>query len=213
MITGILLAAGYSRRFGNQKLLQPLSDNSVSGVTRQPMGLMAAQKLLPAVDKMVVVIRLETQLEAKLAMRTDEPKAKLLQELYAKAGIQTLVCQNANIGMSESIKAGVKATADSTAWLIALADMPFIQTPTIAAVAKLLRQGRSLVRPAYQGKPGHPVGFSQTHFEELMQLQGDRGAQDILHRHKHSLTLLPCEDRGVILDIDTPAQLQQLSPG
>ena len=47
-------------------------------------------------------------------------------------------------------------------WVVALADMPWIRTETIAAVADALARGAMIAAPDYAGVRGHPVGFAAT---------------------------------------------------
>lgn len=181
-ITGILLAAGYSRRFGSDKLLHPLADQT-------PMALLAARHLRAAVDDLLIVTR---------------PASKILIDLLQQEQFSVVTCEEAATGMGASLACGIKASANAQAWLIALADMPFIQVQTIEKLADLLRQGAAIVAPQYQGRRGHPVGFHRQFYQPLSQLHGEQGARLLLQRHHNQLTLLTCEDQGTIWDIDVP---------
>jgi len=181
-ITGILLAAGYSRRFGSDKLLHPLADQT-------PMVLAAARHLKAAVDNLLIVTR---------------PSSKTLIELLQREQFSVITCEQANTGMGASLACGIKASANAEAWLIALGDMPFIQIQTIEKLANLLRQGAAIVAPQYQGQRGHPVGFHQQFYQPLSQLQGEQGARLLLQCYHHQLTLFTCEDQGTVRDIDIP---------
>ena len=44
--------------------------------------------------------------------------------------------------------------------------------------------------------------------EDLLALQGDRGAREVIDRHAANCLPLETGDRGVLADIDTPADLQ-----
>ena len=183
MIVGVLLAAGAGRRFGGGKLLYPLPDGT-------PIGVAAAASLLPACDRLLAVVR-----------RGDDELAALL----AGAGCEIVVCPEAEAGMGHSLASGVRASADASAWLVALADMPFIAGASHQAVASCLRAGASLVACAYRGQRGHPVGFSDAWLTQLMVLEGDQGARAILGQHH--VTLCDVDDPGVIQDIDRPEDL------
>lgn len=184
-ITGILLAAGYSHRFGTNKLLYPLSDGT-------PIAITAVRKLSAAVDKTLVVVSPEsTEL------------TKLLHE-----NLQIVTCAEAKAGMGASIACGVKASLEADAWIIALADMPFIQLATIQKLVNLLHQGKAVVAPKYQERRGHPVGFSQTFRTQLTQLTGDMGARKLLNSPE--VTLFPCEDAGIHQDIDTQQDINYM---
>lgn len=104
-------------------------------------------------------------------------------------------------GLGESIALGIKNTSYLDGWLIQLADMPYISSELFMSVANNLNQ-YSLVRPVYNGQPGHPVGISAKYYSELIQLTGDEGAKSIL-RH-HFVYELEINDKSVIKDIDYP---------
>ncbi len=103
-------------------------------------------------------------------------------------------------GMGDSIAAAVAATAASAGWLILPADLPLIQADTLRAVALAL-QRHTVVLPIYRGQRGHPVGFSASCRQALLDLKGDRGAADIVR--SHSAHQFNVDDQGCVTDIDT----------
>ncbi|WP_123104015.1 nucleotidyltransferase family protein [Acidithiobacillus sulfuriphilus] len=185
VIAGVLLAAGASRRFGSPKLLQPLAGGT-------PMALASAHALMGGTDRLIAVIR---------------PEDEALARLFADHDVPVLPCPESSQGMGRSIVCGVRASAEADAWIIALADMPFIQKGTIQGVAELLRDGAVLAAPLYAGRQGHPVGFSRSLGSSLCKLEGDEGARGIVAQHLDGLRLYPCSDSGVHRDIDTPEDL------
>ena len=106
----------------------------------------------------------------------------------------------ASDGMGSSLACGVAACLKVDGWLIAMADMPWIQPATINQIALALREGRSLVAPRFEDQRGHPVGFHHRLGAELIKLHGDKGARAIVEQHA-------TDDPGVLLDVDTPADL------
>src|SRR3712207_5686187 len=95
-------------------------------------------------------------------------------------GIIAVNCDSAQLGISASIDAGIRAAPDAHAWLIALADMPWIRPRTIRALAYMLKAGAEVAAPVYRGRRGHPVGFARSFKTELLKLNGDRRARDLL---------------------------------
>ncbi len=190
MKRGILLAAGFSRRFGANKLLQPLAD----GV---PLALAAARRLRAALPEVLAVVN---------------PRDPELARLLAEDGFPVAVCPRARDGMGASLAWAVKRTSRADAWIVALADMPCIQPQTIARVADAIDRPTALAAPAFRGRRGHPVGFGRAYFEELARLAGDEGARSILRDHAERVRWLACEDPGIVADIDTPADLRSVVP-
>ena len=184
---GILLAAGESQRFGSNKLLYPVTDNT-------PMLLHTARKLATVLPGSIVVI------SQKLMPYTDQ-----LEQLK-QMGLRVVINENAEHGMGSSIACGVRASQDAPGWLITLADMPYIKTETIALLADKLGNGAGIVAPVieYEGEQrrGHPVGFSQRYKDELLALDDDIGARHVIANHKSELELVPTHDAGVTVDVD-----------
>jgi len=189
-IRGILLAAGYSKRFGSNKLLQTLPTGMPEAGT--PIGLAAARHLLDALPESIAVVR---------------PRAQKLGKLLRDAGCNTVVCKNAGEGMGTSLAAGVRAAADAHGWVVALADMPFLRPETVRVIAKALSEGAAIAAPAYRGERGHPVGFARRFLDELSALHGDQGAKELIAEHPDWVTLYEVDDPGVLRDVDRPSDL------
>jgi molybdenum cofactor cytidylyltransferase len=189
MIVGLLLAAGAGSRFGGDKLLQPLPDGT-------PIGLAAARNLLQGVDQVVAVVR---------------PGDEELALILCTAGLRVEICHDAAHGMGASLAHGVRSAGDADGWLIALADMPFIQSQTIRSVARLIESGASIAAPFHRAKRGHPVGFSRAFFKPLSRLHADYGAHDLLTAHATDIHSFHCNDSGILADIDSPLDLERVS--
>jgi molybdenum cofactor cytidylyltransferase len=110
-------------------------------------------------------------------------------------------------GMGDSIAAGVAARPGAGGWLIMPADMPLAKPASMAAVAAAL-PSHPVAYAQYRGRRGHPVGFGAELFSELVRLSGDEGARRILARYPGQAVEL--DDAGVLLDMDTEADLASL---
>jgi len=179
---GILLAAGKSQRFNSNKLLHPIVNNT-------PMLLVAAQKLANVLPDSIVVI---------------SPRLQPFTEQLEQLGLRVVVNQQAEQGMGSSIACGVKASQYASGWLIALADMPYIKSETHTLLAGKLAEGAKMVAPQFNQQRGHPVGFSNVYLDELLLLNKDIGARNIIKSHQEQLELILTDDEGVIRDIDYP---------
>jgi molybdenum cofactor cytidylyltransferase len=188
-IVGILLAAGASRRFGADKLTQSLPDGDV-------VAMRACRNLLAATDSVLAVVR---------------PGSERLAALLQAEGANVLICADADQGMSASLVFGIRARPEAVGWLIALADMPWIEPTTIVKVANALRMGAIIAAPRWQGRRGHPVGFAHVLGQELAALSGDEGAKAVINAYVDHLQLIDCDDPGVLRDIDKPEDLNSLN--
>lgn len=191
-VIGVLLAAGHSRRFGSQnKLMQPLHDGSI-------MALNSANSLISALPESIAVVR---------------PEATELTVKLVNLGMDTIACADDEQLMSDSLAVGIRfATSlypSSHGYIVALADMPFVQPKTIMAIEKKLLEGATIVAPRYQGQRGNPVGFSAKFTEDLMHLTGDQGARVLFEKYQLEIEYIETDDAGILMDIDTPDDLQK----
>src|SRR3989442_4245313 len=137
-LRGILLAAGYSKRFGSNKLLQALPAGSPQAGT--PIALASARHFLDALPDSVAVVR---------------PRAQKLAKILRDAGCNTVVCKNAGEGMGTSLAAGGRATFASDGRNGAPPDKPFIPAQTNRILGKALRDGAAIAAPTLRGERGH----------------------------------------------------------
>jgi len=183
---GILLAAGAGRRFGSNKLLHPLADGT-------PLILHSLRLLMETLPQTFVVV--------------DSKNDSFIEVLSGEA-VVLVPNPDASRGMGSSLACGVEAASSADGWVIALADMPWIQPQTIQAVAGSLDDERTICAASYQGKRGHPVGFGRSYAKALMGLDGDEGARSVVLANRMYLKLINTNDPGVIADIDYPHELK-----
>ncbi len=186
VIVGVLLAAGAGSRFGGDKLRAPLPDGT-------PLGVRAARALRGGVDRALAVVR---------------PEDSALAALLEAEGMEVVPFPGAEDGMGASLAFGVGSAAEADGWVVALADMPFVQRETVENVAERLRSGAWIAAPGRRGRRGHPVGFTRALFAELIWLGGDRGARVLLERYASRVELFESDDEGILLDVDTLRDFQ-----
>lgn len=191
----VVLAAGRGERFAagdsghGHKLEQPFANSTVLGTTLSN----ALGSGLP-----VVVVTTERLLSAVSAFVPDSD----IVVVPAERGEG-----EAPSGMGYSIMAGVTARPHASGWLVLPGDMPLVQSETLRTVADALPEHLA-VYAQYRGRRGHPVGFGIELYSELATLNGDEGARRLLARFPAHGVEVP--DEGVLLDIDTEADLERL---
>jgi len=190
----IILAAGRASRFGSDKLLAEIEREGRS----LPLIACTLVNWLQVFGRVQVVVR---------------PGSEALQQAVAAAlsavcgRINWIVCRDADRGMGVSLAAGVAAVPDVSGWVIGLADMPAVPVAVIAQVRTALLDGAALCAPYCSDRRGHPVGFAAEYRNELLALEGDRGARDLLQRDIDKLQRIETLEPGVLTDVDTPADL------
>lgn len=175
----VLLAAGNARRFGSDKLMADFEG--------APMGARVAHELV--------------SVAAAAHFAVCQPDAVIAAH-YARLGFDIVDNPRADLGLSGSLHLAVEAAlrTDAQALLIALADMPFVQT---AHIDTLIAACTDTVVASFDGhQPMPPAIFPRSHWPELLATVGDAGARDILAR-AGKLTA-PAD---TLRDIDTPDEL------
>lgn len=188
----LLLAAGFSRRFGGIKLQARFADGDT-------IFTKTLNNIRQATDNIIVV------------GRKDLLDQNVYQNFPASPAQTLVLCDDAEAGMGQSLAFGIQQVP--AAWnsvLICLADMPFVQAQTITALMQQSREDR-IVIPVFEHQRGQPVSFGKKFFAELAQSHGDTGGRHVIRDYSHLVMEFPTTDNGVLLDIDTPETLQALS--
>lgn len=190
-IVGILLAAGKGKRFDasgqRSKLLQTLPSGEMLAVA-------SARTLRSLLPQVIAVVR---------------PGAEALAAALRDVGCEVVQCADAERGMGVSLAYALSHARDADGWVIALADMPYVQARTIEVLVDALQHGADIVAPVFQGKRGNPVGFGGLYLPQLLALEGDQGARSILAANP--VTAISVADAGILCDIDTPDDLEPVS--
>lgn len=183
-IGALILAAGFSNRFGSIKLLAKL-DNGLT-VFEQTQ-----QRLAEAIEDYEVITRPE------------------LYESLSLYSNKLNVFDDAERGMGATLAFGVSRAAEWDACLICLADMPLIPSSVYREIAAA-STANNIVVPSYNGKSGNPVAFGKNFYTELLALTGDAGGRPVLKRHENSVIKLAVDSEAILQDIDTPDDLARV---
>ena len=189
MIVAIVLAGGSGSRMGGSKPLIRLGDLPL---LRHVIDRLKESK----VDDVVVVLG-----HRSAAIR----KAVSLEDVR--------VVENPDYadGMSTSIRTGLRAVKDDAeAALIVLADQPLISSKTInRLVDYFLERKPGIVTPVFRGFRGNPVLIARRLFPEMARITGDIGCRAIFDDHPTEIDTVDVDDPGVLIDIDTPEDLER----
>ncbi|WP_251548730.1 nucleotidyltransferase family protein [Neobacillus muris] len=180
----VILAAGFSRRMGTPKLLLPIGEETL-------IRHVAKQALLSEA--------------AGIAVVTNAAYPEVKGEI---ADLPVVILENghAEAGMSSSLRLGIefliKQNAD--AGMILLADQPDISPVFINQLCQRFKvTSHPIIQPKYNGIPSHPVLFSNTVFDGLLQISGDQGARKLLKARSTDIDWIELP-HTVPKDIDTP---------
>jgi molybdenum cofactor cytidylyltransferase len=112
-------------------------------------------------------------------------------------------------GQLTSLQVGLREALDAPAVLFAPVDCPLFESRTVAALWAAFA-GEPFVIPRYQDRRGHPVLMGQSAFAEILALPSTGQAREVVHRHRPATRYVDVDDAGILADIDTPADYQEL---
>jgi molybdenum cofactor cytidylyltransferase len=188
MISGILLAAGESKRMGGA--FKPLMKWGTTTVIGACIKNLKSTRL----DEIIVVLG---HREADIRIR------------LAGSGVVYAINPDYRKGMISSVKTGIAMASPQTdAFLIALVDQPMIPSEIINRLVIIHGDNPEsrITVPTFQGKHGHPIIISKQYEPEIMALPDDapEGLRAFIHKHRDDLTEVEVESSVILEDIDTP---------
>ncbi|UOQ49914.1 nucleotidyltransferase family protein [Gracilibacillus caseinilyticus] len=197
-VTGVLLAAGNSKRMGESKLHLPIGESTVG-----------SESLLKALSSHVDTVLVVVQQQDCLDWMTEEVKVQ--QDKF-----QIVRCKKACLGQSYSIKAGIRQAKQDQAdgAVIMLGDQPFLQVDIINDLVDTFRANleRHLdvqyIAASYADILQPPILFRSALFKSLLSIQGDQGARSILKAIHHQGDRKQYRDWKSFYDIDTKDDYQ-----
>ena len=121
-------------------------------------------------------------------------------------------------GMSSSVKTGVSCiSAEATAFLIGLSDMPLLQPADYDLLLARYREvtlqvERPILLPRREDRPGNPVIFHASYRQEVLQMpDGPHGCKPVVNRFKEQVVAIDPPSDHFFLDMDSPEEYRQVS--
>lgn len=187
MISGLVLAAGLSKRMGS-----PKQDITLAG--KKVLDHVVDSFLSSKVAEVVVVVR------PGIAWQRSEK------------GLKTVVNSRPSTGISGSLRLGLRALGlRSRAVVVGLGDKPAVLPSTIdRLISAYESSGSSMVVPTFRGTRGNPVLFDRGLFPLMLRLRGDSGAKRLMEKSPHEVLEVPVEDEGVLVDLNAPGDIRKL---
>ncbi|MDO4170816.1 MAG: nucleotidyltransferase family protein [Lachnospiraceae bacterium] len=178
------MAAGNSRRFGENKLLYPWN-----GKPLFTYGLQCLQKVVQKRDDCTLTI--VTQYEEIVH--------------YAKEhSIKVVISPDSVKGMSYSMKAAIKSLIECEKddfLMFQVADQPFLTCETICKLLDSVNKNTETASIVCNGQPGNPTIFSVSLIPELLNLTGDEGGRTVIRNH--ICKYVEIQDEKELFDVDT----------
>jgi molybdenum cofactor cytidylyltransferase len=179
-MTAVIMAAGFSKRFGRQKLLMKIGGKPI------------LLHVIEAVEKsgfeeIILVCR-----------------HKAVEKLIIGKNIKVAHNNDAVLGISSSVKCGVRSASPADAYIFFTGDQPFIDVDTILKLKATFNEKKgSIIVPRFNGVAGNPVIFSAKWADSLKMLSGDTGGRSIIAANANDVYYVDLESSVAGTDIDT----------
>lgn len=187
MITAIVMACGFSKRFEGDKLLYEIDG-------------------MPLAEHVMMELAKSTVDERILVYRTNE-----IASIGAGYDMKCVLNEDAHLGQSMSIKSGINAADEaSDAYMFLVADQVNVTSDVIDRLAKEHRNNPDMIIvPRFAGVQGNPVIFPSYLKVKLLSLMGDSGGKEVIRQETGKVLYVDFDDLG-IFDIDTRDDLTRL---
>lgn len=184
----VILAAGLSSRMDGFKPLLHIGEKSLLAHCHDLFSAVA-------IDEQVVVV------------------GHHLSEIVAEASLLGLAwCENRDYrsGMFSSVRCGVSAlSAGIDAFFLLPVDIPLVRAATLTAIlAAFPAHNDTVIFPTFVGRRGHPSLIPASLIPAILLQDGDGRLEGLLCRQRG--IDLAVWDEGILLDVDTPADLDGL---
>ena len=188
-IKKILLAAGQSKRFGDENKLSTMINGK------------------PIINHILDTL-VEIYNPSELIIIVGHEHKKIKNLIFNK-DIKILENKNYSKGIGTSIALGMNnLNEDTDGVMIIPADMPYINSKDLINLEKKFMELNcvKVVMPEHNYRTGNPVILPRNYFKTLKSLKNDFGAKSLI-RKKDIITVKA--EFGTIFDIDTKEELAQ----
>ena len=193
-IAAVVLAAGSSRRMGTPKQLLRIGSGTL-------LRRSVEQAIASSVRATFAVIGVNAE---QMRDELRQLPMRLVENARFAEGIGTSICA--------AIETIERETPPFDAVVLLTCDQPNVSAASIdRLIAEHARSGAQLVASAYAETLGVPALFAREYFGALRELPPDKGAKEILMRHRRQVVPVPFEPAAV--DLDTPADYEKFTRG
>ena len=184
----IMLASGFSRRFGGNKLIYSMEET--------PMYQILMEKL--------DWVRQHSENVAGVCVVSQYERIRKSAEQYGFLAVDN---PDSSQGISASIKKGIRAVhkenTKGECYCFFVADQPHLKQETILRLVEGFRRSeKGIGAVVWNGQIGNPVIFHEKYREELLSLDGDTGGKRILKKHLDDVYLCETEEKTELKDYD-----------
>lgn len=197
VVSGIVLAAGASRRMGRPKALLSFRGRTF-------------------LDSVLDLLLSGGCARAVVVLGHDADALRATAGLDRRPDIRVVVNAEWEQGQFTSVQAAIRALSapldpPADAALLALVDQPHIPASVVHALIERFRETRApLIRPTVDGRGGHPVLISRALFAEILTSPSTATLYDIFQSHATERIDVPVDSPEIREDFDLPEDLGRL---
>ncbi len=183
----VLLAAGNSSRYKNNKLYAKVNNESL---------IEKALSLLSELDTQKTVVVSQYDEILSKAQRTGFLAVKNIHPEW---------------GLSHSVKLGLNELLDFDAVMFVVSDQPLLTKESVAGLLDFYKENdRFICALGHHGRRGNPCVFPKAFYNELLSLTGDVGGSLVIKRNEDKFKLFEVENEKELFDIDTKDDLKNI---
>ncbi|NNK73783.1 MAG: nucleotidyltransferase family protein [Flavobacteriaceae bacterium] len=188
----LILAAGASSRMGRPKALLNWKGKTL-------------------IERVIDLAQSVESSQVMVVLGSDKDK---IQKTIRDKSISFVINDNWIMGMGKSISTGVKSIMDQRSnikgILILLADQPYLSKEILDQLLDIFTSHPNRIAATLYGEEryGVPAIFPAEHFQDLIKLNADQGARDILNDKK--IIIHGVKGGDAVFDVDTPEDFKNL---
>ena len=196
-ISAIYLAAGFSKRFGENKLLHEIDGKPMYQYTLEKLISIWQEKTL--ISQVIVVTQYD-EIEQYIVQQNTFLRGAMKDNANE---IQVVRNMHSERGIASSLQLGIQAAGDADAYLFCVADQPYLKKETIENFVKgYIAAGKGIGCLSWGERYGNPTIFDRKYKEELLGLSGDIGGRQIVSNNPEDVYRYEVTDAYELRDID-----------
>ncbi|QEZ67551.1 molybdenum cofactor cytidylyltransferase [Paraclostridium bifermentans] len=185
MISAIVMASGFSRRMGENKLLMDFNGKTIIENTFEALKKCDFKEVI-VVSRYEEVLKIANKYQFKFVLN-----------------------DNAQIGQSESIKLGIRNSGKCDGYMFFVGDQPLINNDDVKELINEFGENKEyIVIPRYDNKTGNPVIFPTCLKNNLLSLKNDEKGKKVINEYDKIKYVNV--SKYTLLDVDTKLDYENL---